>query len=129
MAALYPRDIREVWDYLRPRVEQARAKGGGDWRPEDVYAACVNGDAHLWMCAEGAFCVLQLERHPFTNELELRVWIAWTPGTRPLLEYFEQVRRIAGEAGATRMRMSSRRKGWQRIGFWRPDMVEYVSEV
>ena len=129
MAALRPRDIRETWDYLRPRVEQARLKGGGDWRPEDVYAACLSGAAHLWMCDEGAFCILQLERNTFTNDLELFVWVAWTPGTHPLREYFEQVRGIARDAGAVRMRMLSKRRGWGRVDFWHPGAVEYMSEV
>ena len=128
MNTLTPRDIREVWPGVRAGLD-AVLEHGGDWRPEDVYAACVNGDAHLWMSDEGAFCVLQLQTNPFTRELELFIWAAWTPGHGPLPAYFLQVREIAREAGATLMRMRSTRKGWTRIPYWTEDMTEYTSEV
>ena len=130
MSTLRPSDVRDVWEAILPGILAARTKGGGDWRPEDVYAACRNGSAHLWLSDEsGAFCVLQLDRNSFTNELELLVWVAYSPGDYPLQAYLEQVRVIAREAGAVRARMFSTRKGWERVPGWEPAATEYVCEV
>jgi hypothetical protein len=129
MNTLRLRDVQEVWGSILPGVLKAREKGGGDWTPEELYERCRDGMSFLWMADDGAFCVLELDRNSRTNELEVLVWVGYSPGRIPLSCYMDQVRAIARAAGAVRLRMQSARPGWARDPTWRAVAVEYVSEV
>jgi hypothetical protein len=127
MGALKQINIRDVWEEIRPGVETVVARGGGDWRAEDLYAACVNGTAWLWMSEEGDFCVLQLQRNEYRNQLECFVWAAYNRGD--IEAHLQQVGEIAREAGAKRLVMSSARRGWERRPEWRKLHSTYALEI
>jgi hypothetical protein len=124
---LRPTDIRTVWDVIRPRLEVVRARSGGEWRVEDVYAACVNGTAFLWMDDGVDFAVLQLNRADFSQELECFIWAAYNAGD--LAAHTRQVVEIAQEAGATRLVMISARSGWDRRPEWKKLHSTYAMEI
>lgn len=77
---LEPCNIRLVWDEIRPGLEEIKRTWplSSDWRPEDVYAACVAGEAVLYNTDDG-FAVCTLETNQYTNESELHIWIAYSP--------------------------------------------------
>jgi hypothetical protein len=120
-------DIRPVWDAIRPGVALVRQRNNASWREEDVYAACVGGQAHLWMNDEGDFCVLQLQRDPFTLVLECFVWVAFSQGD--LNSHTMQIAAVARAAGAQRLVMTSARRGWERRPEWALLHSTFVMEI
>lgn len=70
-------DIRAEWVWVKTGVERIlEANKHLTYRPEDVYAACVSGEAVLWVTEEG-FAVTTTEVDEFTNAKTLLIWIAW----------------------------------------------------
>lgn len=129
MRELRATNIRLVWDAIRPGLERALKKGGGDWRPEDVYASCVAGDAFLYRAESGAFCILQMQHNEHLVQKECWVWVAYVPPNETLSDYFPQVETLAREAGAVRMRFESRRPGWHRAPGWEVASSTFTKEL
>jgi len=79
---LEPSDIRQCWEEILPGLLEIKHEwpASNTWRPEDVYAEVVNGDAVLYRTEDGfAICTLQPDR--WTNTSDLFIWIAYTyPG-------------------------------------------------
>ncbi len=70
-------DIREEWTWVKVGVEKIlEANKHLTYRPEDVYAACVGGQAVLWVTEKG-FAVTTTEVDEFTNDKTLLIWVAW----------------------------------------------------
>jgi hypothetical protein len=76
---LEPSDIRQYWDEVRPGLEAIKTNMAKacSWRPEDIYAACVNGDAVLYRTEDG-FAVCTLEPDQYTGTSDLLIWIAYS---------------------------------------------------
>lgn len=71
-------DIREEWDWVKAGVQKILDSNKHlTYRAEDVYAACVGGQAVLWTTEEG-FAITTTEVDEFTNNKTLLIWIAWT---------------------------------------------------
>ena len=69
-------DIRAEWDWVKPGIEGILNEDRFlSFRPEDVYAACINKQAHLWTTSDG-FVVTTGETDPFSGERALLVWLA-----------------------------------------------------
>jgi hypothetical protein len=61
-------DIRAEWDWVKPGIEGILNEDRFlSFRPEDVYAACINKQAHLWTTSDG-FVVTTGETDPFSGE-------------------------------------------------------------
>jgi hypothetical protein len=129
MRELRATNIRLVWDAIRPGVEAALLKGGGDWRPEDVYASCVAGESHLYLAESGAFCILQMQHNELLVQKECWVWVAFVPQGESLEHYFPQAAAFARAAGAERLRFESRRAGWEKAPGWVLTSSTYVQEL
>ena len=123
------RDVREVWDTVLPLLVEIKENTGAEWRPEDVYAACMSGGADLFIADSGTFCVLQSIRNDYSLESEVVVWIAYNSDPIGMAPYLEQIKRLAKSAGAVRLRMFSPREGWKRIPDWTPGCTEYRLEL
>ena len=124
-------DIRQVWDRVRDDIEQIRIDGDWDWKPEDVYAACVNGAAHIYMPDDDdyGFIVVQLTESPFSGEQGLFVWIAYSPDGQAQEKFGHEVEALARGVGCSFITFKSKRKGFERRGGWRVDHVVYRKEV
>ena len=94
-------NIREHWDWVREGVvETLTTDPQTGVMPEDVFAACVNNQAHLWVF-EGGFLVTTGTTETYSNERILLLWIGWTKerGRNLALAYqpfFEKQARDAG---------------------------------
>ena len=94
-------DIREDWDRVRLGVEAIlQAHPQLSFRPEDVYAEVVAGNALYWKAPEG-FVVTTIEVDGFTSKKTLLVWLAYSheQGQRNVLKYQGFFRKIATEIG------------------------------
>lgn len=70
-------DVRVEWDWVGYGIQQILEEDKNlTFRPEDVYAACVNGQALLWTTDDG-FVVSTSETDTFNGEKTFLVWLAW----------------------------------------------------
>jgi uncharacterized protein YmfQ (DUF2313 family) len=94
-------DIRREWDWVKPGVEEIlRNAKTLTYRAEDVYAACVNGQAVLWVTSEG-FVISTTEVDNFTGKKTMFLWLAWAKekGNSLVSRYQSFFERVAREAG------------------------------
>ena len=69
--------IRNEWDWVKPGIEEILNESPQfAYRPEDVYADCINGKAQLWVTEEG-FVVTTAEYDSTREETYCFVWLAW----------------------------------------------------
>ena len=75
---LEPRNIRELWDDIKPCLEELKAKwpNQGTWRVEDVYAAVIAEQAVLYAVDEG-FAICTLDTDKYSGKTDLYIWIAY----------------------------------------------------
>ena len=102
-------DIRREWHWVKPGIEGILAEDRFlSFRPEDVYAACINEQAHLWITDEG-FVVTTGETDPFNGERALLVWLAAAVyrGQGLVNVHEEFFMRIAKEAGYSKLTVRS----------------------
>jgi hypothetical protein len=75
---LEPSNIREVWEQIRPGLEEIKATWPAlsTWRVEDVYAAVIMEQAVLYAVDDG-FAVCTLDTDQYTGKTDLCIWIAY----------------------------------------------------
>lgn len=104
---------------------------GMDERPEDVYADCVHGMAHLYLAGEDGFVILRKSDNRFTGKPELTVWVASlfenSTGGHAMERYLANLTAIAKEAGCARIVFRTRRDGFGRLlpEGWKRSLVTY----
>ena len=94
-------NIREHWDWVREGVVEALATDPQTGvMPEDVFAACVSNQAHLWISEDG-FLVTMGTTEAYSNERVLLLWIGWAKerGRSLLLDYQPFFKKQAKDAG------------------------------
>ena len=97
-------DIRSVWDEIRPAIIDIHKKmPWSDWRPEDIYAACLSGQAAVFTQgdteASKSFCVIRVDTCEQTGDKSLFIWIAWSPDEPGANAVFKDVDRMALDSG------------------------------
>ena len=117
-------NIRAEWEWIKPLIEKILAKTPQlTFRPEDVYAACVSGEAILWIAEEG-FVVTTVEYDEYNGE---RTFLLWLAGAREIgmnavrkhQAFFENIAREAGMAklelrsAVTDLKMYFEGGGWE----------------
>lgn len=104
---LEPCNIREVWDRIKPGLEEIKAQWPdlSTWRVEDVYAAVIMEQAVLYATDDGfAVCTLDVDR--YSGRTDLCIWIAYAYNKRQgtlnkYLPSFIEVARHLGCAGVS----------------------------
>lgn len=105
----YLADIRKEWDWVSKGVREIlEGTPQLTYRAEDVYAACVSGQALLWITSEG-FVVTTVEVDQHTNDRTLLVWLAWARnrGEKKAAYYLPFFEAKAREAGLQKMEVRS----------------------
>ena len=70
-------DIRDHWHWVRDGIQEIlEAQKQLTFIPEEVYAACVNGEAQLWVAPEG-FVITTGLKDEYARTSTLLIWIAW----------------------------------------------------
>ena len=97
-------DIRVEWDWIKPQIETILSKQPRlTYRPEDVYANCINGSAILMVVEKTKFVIVETTIDPFTHKKTLNIWLAWVSSehksqinTATHLPFFENMARDFG---------------------------------
>ena len=97
-------NIKREWHWVRPGLE-AILHGSPDINelPEDIYAACITGNAHLWCHVEGFVVTRFVEQED--GEKGLLLWHAWAKqmGDSHSLQFHEFFERMALDNGCEYM--------------------------
>ena len=124
--------IKEYWDHIRHALECVIEKTNPDWIPEDVYMACLLGQARVYLAPDGVI-VFKLLTDSVTNETSLFVWAAYSKEGDALIKYYQDVDTIAEEFGASKISFASSRKGWHKainkIPGWREAETIYEKRI
>jgi len=111
-------DIRQAWDEIHPGLKAVRTKINANWRPEDVYVACVLDQARLYV-GETGFIVVQ-PRVDHVGQPEFFIWIAQAYGQGNIERFQEAVDAVAQELGYSRLTMLTNRTAFIRMPGWIP---------
>lgn len=93
-------DVRTVWDKISPSIEKIHSElPWSDWRLEDIYAACLGGQAVVLvqpdMEPENAFGVVRIDTCEQTGRKNLFLWIAWCENEEGARQVYEDLDEIA----------------------------------
>ena len=70
-------DVRVEWDWIKPQIEAIlKDQPELTYRPEDVYANCINGSARLATLDKNKFAIIEVLTDIFTQKKSLNIWIA-----------------------------------------------------
>ena len=125
---LEPANIRDHWDRIRPGVECVISLSAADYRPEDVYSACVQGLAALYVDDPG-FVILAPQINVFTGRRELLVWIAYATYGGAIKRYQPEIDALARREGFEALVCWSNRRGFGRVPSWREVATVYERSV
>ena len=88
-------NIRQEWHWVKPGLEEILANSPDiNEIPEDVYASCISGQAHLWVTPD----YFVVTRFLFDEEQKgLLIWKAWSKdrGNRYSIEGHKFFERLA----------------------------------
>src|SRR5512139_1083187 len=120
-----PAEIQTYWPLVKAGVETVAERGSDGWLPEDVYMALKQGVSLLYV----AFV-----HHYYTGFVVLtpaigwagpqaHIWLTYNRGDRDVLGTFlPDLLDIVRARGATKLTMSSPRRGWEKravqLGFY-----------
>ena len=108
---LEPCNIREVWDKIKPCLEEIKAAWPllSTWRVEDVYAEVIAEQAVLYDTEDGfAICTLKID--PYTQDRDFYIWIAYAYDDRRggiLTKYLPSFIEVARDLGCTKVTTAS----------------------
>lgn len=114
---IHPANIREVWDEVKPGLEATKQKISAPWRVEDVYSACLVGQAFLYLGAPG-FVIVQPQENRLSGEPELLVWVAFSREQHSVERFQAAVDHVAVTGGFKTLVMWSNRPGWDKVPGW-----------
>ncbi len=103
--------IPSVWADALKCLEKA-IDMGGEYRPEDVYAALMEGRMVLWAC-QHAFSITSWQDFPLGRTAYVK-WVGGANAKEWLPAAHEAWNRWAIDMGCTQLRMTGRR-GWERL--------------
>lgn len=115
-----PQTIKSVWGFVRPKLMVILKKSPEDWIPEDVYTACVTGQATMWIATN------KVEPKGFIvgrilNVNTLHIWVGYANTEFKEVRQWEIIEEIARECNCSKISFESWRKGWckkaMKLGF------------
>ena len=126
--------IRNNWEQVRAGIEEILAEQPQlKFRPEDVYAACLNEEAFLWVAPEG-FVITTSEVCQFSGARTFLLWLAWVRkrGDNCAVKYisfFEEVARKHGFQNIETRTPISKLETYFLADGWTKDTVGYTREL
>ena len=127
-------NIREEWAWVKQGIEEILAEQPQlTFIPEDVYAACLNQEAHIWVAPEG-FVITTGERDEFTGARTFLVWLAWAKvrGQNCVIQYYDFFAAVAKENGFSNIEVRTPITAIEPYLIsqgWKKDTVVYTREL
>ncbi len=116
MQYIHPDNLHSVWEFVKSGIARIHERAPDRWMAEDAYSMIKNGSLHLYMYGDEGFAMLQPIRG--WDGPEVYVFAAYiTPGKDFMTEAFEEVKEIAKQAGAKRIKFQSKRRGWEKKAY------------
>ena len=126
-------DIRDHLHWVRDGIQEIlEDQKQLTFIPEDVYAACVNGEAQLWVAPEG-FVITTGLKDEYARTSTLLIWIAWAEerGKDCVLKYMTFFSEEASKAGYIELEVRTPKpftQRWLDAG-WKLDHSVYTRRV
>ncbi len=113
-------DIRAVWLTAEPMLKALLEKNDQDCKPVDVYTACVNNQATMFMPDDddSGLLVVAVKENAFTSENYMFVWMAYHKDSNAQELYSQEIEDIARHHGCAYVEFESKRRGFERRGDW-----------
>jgi len=113
-------DIRAVWATAEPMLEALLKKNDQDCKPVDVYTACVNSQATIFMPNDddSGLLVVAKKENQYTGEQYMFVWIAYHKDSNAQERYSQEIEDMARHYGCAYVEFQSKRRGFERRGEW-----------
>lgn len=75
--------VQQVWELILPGILSVKEElPWQSWRPEDIYAACMSGEAHVLVREDSnpkdSFLIAKMLADSATGQTSLFLWIAWS---------------------------------------------------
>ena len=125
---LEPRNIRELWDVIKPGLEAIKAKWPelSTWRVEDVYAAVIAERAVLYANEDG-FAVCSIDTDEYSGRKDLFIWIAYAyePGNNLMQKYLQSFIEVARRLGCKGVITDSCHPALTKIKALKPMYTQY----
>lgn len=119
-------DIRKVWRQVMPGVMEIWGNlRWKEWIPEDVYAACVSGDAACFVEEDRepdaeviSFSIVRIDSKIYTGEKVLFIWLSWSNSNESAKTASVKADQLAKEQGCSAVEFST----------FSEKLVQYASE-
>jgi len=127
-------NVRQEWEWVKRGIEEIIAEQPRlTFRPEDVYAAVLNGEALLWVAPEG-FVITTEQDDEFTDKKSFFVWLAWAKerGQSCVVKYFSFFAQIAKQHGFSHIEVRTPITALEEYLLaegWEKDTVVYTREL
>ena len=126
---LEPRNLREVWDDIKPGLEAIKRDWPelSTWRVEDVYAAVLQEQAVVYTTEDG-FAVCMLDTDEFTQQTDLCIWIAYAYEMNRggmLSKYLPSFIEVARDLGCRGVSTASNHPALAKIADLKPVYTQY----
>ena len=97
---------RDCWDFISPQIDVIIENlPWKDFRKEDLYAACTNGSAAIFIDTDfplgESFSIARIDENDFTGEKVLFLWIAHSSAEETAGRVNKVVEDIARNSGCT----------------------------
>ena len=96
-------DIREHWHWVKHGVEEVIKLNNASYKPEDVYARCIYGEANLFL-NEGMFFITTITVDEFNMKKSYSLWVMWASvlhTKKQLDSYLKYFAKLAKEQGCS----------------------------
>lgn len=96
-------DIRKEWDWVKVGVKEILIDQPQlTYRPEDVYAECVNGNATLFVLGKN-FAVTTVYLDKYTDDKIFLGWLTWGKNIQNAHRYVHFFEKVARDCGCVYM--------------------------
>ena len=96
-------DIRKEWDWVKVGVKEILIDQPQlTYRPEDVYAECVNGNATLFVLGKN-FAITTVYLDKYTDDKIFLGWLTWGKNIQNAHKYVHFFEKVARDCGCVYM--------------------------
>jgi hypothetical protein len=129
---IHPDNLHSCWEFVKEGLARIQSRSPDRWKQEDLYAMVKNGSLNLYVgSGQEGFVFLQLCKG--WDAQEVFIFAAYmAPGKAVRDAAAQEIKQLAVNAGARRLKFQSKRNGWLKraihLGF-KESHIEYEMEL